>query len=151
MDSVCASVSNALNIANALRKDTIIHVIMEGSPEPPKLLSFHGETLRGMAWDEKSIGEFIRKVLLKSKGMQAGEKREASEGLSIEKKSFEALVKEKLKEGKQVVYLHQEGKDIREAVLKEDIVVVFGDYIGMPRATEGLFGQAGRRESFPGT
>ena len=70
-------------------------------------------------------------------------KREASEGLSIEKKSFEALVKEKLKEGKQVVYLHQEGKDIREAVLKEDIVVVFGDYIGMPRATEGLLDRLG--------
>ncbi|MFA5887766.1 MAG: tRNA (pseudouridine(54)-N(1))-methyltransferase TrmY [Candidatus Nanoarchaeia archaeon] len=143
MDSVCASVSNALNIANALRKDTIIHVIMEGSPEPPKLLSFHGDTLRGMAWDEKSIGEFIRKALLKSKGMQAGETREASEGLSVQKKSFEALVKEKLKEGKQVVYLHQEGKDIREAVLKEDIVVVFGDYIGMPRATEGLLDRLG--------
>jgi len=159
MDSVCASVSNALNIANALRKDTIIHVIMEGSPEPPKLLSFHGDKIRGMAWDEKSIGEFIRKALLKSKGMGQGEKREAAEGhchfvpgpsaleaaegLFVEKKSFEALVKEKLKEGKQVVYLHQEGKDIREAVLKEDIVVVFGDYIGMPRATEGLLDRLG--------
>ena len=88
MDSVCASISNALNIANALRKDTIIHVIMEGSPEPPKLLSFHGETLRGMAWDEKSIGEFIRKVLLKSKGMQAGEKEKLQRGFPSKRKAL---------------------------------------------------------------
>ena len=143
MDSVCASVSNALNIANALRKDTIIHVIMEGSPEPPKLLSFYGDKIKGMAWDEKSIGEFIKKALSKGRGIAPGERREYCEGLVVEKKSFEALVKEKIKEGKQVVYLHQEGKDIRESELKEDIVVVFGDYIGMPRATEGLLDRLG--------
>ncbi|HII15104.1 MAG TPA: tRNA (pseudouridine(54)-N(1))-methyltransferase TrmY [Nanoarchaeota archaeon] len=143
MDSVCASVSNALNIANTLRKDTAIHVVMEGGPEPPKLLSFYGDRLKGMAWDEKSIGEFIKNALAKGKGMEVGEKREFCDGLLVEKKSFEALVKEKIKEGKQVLYLHQEGKDIREAKLHEDIVVVFGDYIGMPRATEGLLDRLG--------
>ncbi|MDI6737510.1 MAG: tRNA (pseudouridine(54)-N(1))-methyltransferase TrmY [Nanoarchaeota archaeon] len=141
MDSVCASVSNALNIANALRKDTIIHVVLEGSPEPPKLLTFCGDRIKGMAWDEKSIGEFIKKALIKARGK--AERIDACEGLFVEKKSFEALVKEKLKDGKQVVYLHHEGKDIREAALKEDIVVVFGDYIGMPRATEGLLDRLG--------
>lgn len=141
MDIVCNSVSNSLNIANKLREDTIIHIVLEGSPEPPKIISFHGNSITGMLWDEKSIAEHIRKALIKSKGQNV--KIKASEGLSVEKKSFEALVKEKFKEGKQVVYLHQEGKDIREAVLKEDIVVVFGDYIGMPRATESLLDRLG--------
>lgn len=141
MDIVCSSVSNALNIANELRKDAVMHVVLEGSPEPPKIISFHGDSVKGMLWDEKSIAESIRKALIKSKGQNG--KIKASEGLFVEKKSFEALVKEKLKEGKQVIYLHQKGKDIREAELKKDIVVVFGDYIGMPRATEGLLDRLG--------
>lgn len=141
MDIVCSSVSNALNIANKLRKDTIMHVVLEGSPEPPKIVSFHGDSITGMLWDEKSIAESIRKALIKSKGQNG--KIKTSEGLFVEKKSFEALVKEKIKEGTQVAYLHQKGKDIREAELKKDIVVVFGDYIGMPRATEGLLDRLG--------
>ncbi|MDD4877815.1 MAG: tRNA (pseudouridine(54)-N(1))-methyltransferase TrmY [Candidatus Nanoarchaeia archaeon] len=157
MDIVCNSVSNALNIANKLREDTVMHVVLEGSPEPPKIISFHGDSIKGMLWDEKSIAEHIRNALLKSKGQSM--KKEISkghchsvpgpstlkvaEGLFVEKKSFEALVKEKVKEGKQVVYLHQDGKDIRETELKKDIVVVFGDYIGMPRATEGLLDRLG--------
>lgn len=143
MDIVCNSVSNALNIANELRKDTVMHVILEGSPEPPKLLSFHGDSIAGMLWDEKSIAVQIRKALLKSKGIKQGEKKEISNGLFAEKKSFEALVKEKIKEGKHVVYLHNKGKDIRKANLKEDITVVFGDCIGMPRATESLLDRLG--------
>lgn len=141
MDIVCNSVSNALNIANKLRKDTVMHVVLEGSPEPPKIASFHGDSITGMLWDEKSIGLTIKKALLKTKG-QSG-KIKISDGLFVEKKSFEALVKEKFSEGKQVVYLHQKGKDIREAELKKDIVFVFGDYIGMPKATESLLDRLG--------
>ncbi|MBU2638701.1 MAG: tRNA (pseudouridine(54)-N(1))-methyltransferase TrmY [Nanoarchaeota archaeon] len=140
MDIVCNSISNALNISNKLRKDTVMHIVLEGSPEPPKIVSFHGDSITGMLWDEKSIASVIRNALLKSKGK---EKIKVSDGLFVEKKSFEALVKERLKQGKQVVYLHQKGKDIREAELKKDIVVVFGDYIGMPRATESLLDRLG--------
>jgi len=42
MDLVCRFVSNALFIANDLRRDTIVHVCMNGANDPPKIISFYG-------------------------------------------------------------------------------------------------------------
>jgi len=132
-----------LNISNALRKDTAIHVVLEGPPEPPKTISFYGAELRGMAWDERSIAEFIKRALSKGRSLAIEESVDVWHGVKIAKKSFEALVKTKAAEGKQIVYLHKKGADIRNAQLHSELVVVFGDYIGMPRATEKLLDRLG--------
>ena len=65
------------------------------------------------------------------------EELDINPGISIAKKSFEQLVKDKSKSN-QLIYLHKEGKDIRKTHLEENSIFIFGDYIGMPRKTEKL-------------
>lgn len=138
MDLVCRCVSSALFISNDLRRDTIIHVVLDGPSDPPKTVSFFGDSLKGMQFDEKNIAEHINEALKKGKNLKLNEEKDLGNGIKISKKSFEVLVKEKFNEGKQLFYLHDKGKDIRETEFKDDVVFVFGDYIGMPRKTEGL-------------
>lgn len=138
MDLVCRCISNALFVSNDMRRDTIIHVVLDGASDPPKTVSFFGSDLKGMQFDEKNIAEHINEALKKGKGLKLNEEKDLGNGIKISKKSFEQLVKEKFTEGKQLFYLHEKGKDIRDVKFEKDVVFVFGDYIGMPRKTEGL-------------
>lgn len=138
MDLVCRCISSALFISNDLRCDTIIHVVLDGPNDPPKTISFFGSDLKGMEFDEKNIAEHINDALKKGKNLKLNEEKDLGNGIKISKKGFEVLIKEKFNEGKQLFYLHDKGKDIRDAKFKKNVVFVFGDFIGMPRKTEGL-------------
>ncbi len=137
MDIVCHCISNALWVAKGLRPDTIIHVNLEGPKNPPKTISFYGEKLKGFAFDEKGIAKFIKFSLEKGEDLKLNESLEVFPGVVVSKRSFESIVKEKSKDY-QLIYLHKKGKNIREFNFKENILVIFGDYIGMPRKTEFL-------------
>ena len=142
MEIVCACISNSLWVSNALRTDTIVHVVLEGPDDAPKIISFFGDRLKGMDYHERGIAEFILTALKKGKGLKLNEERDVSPGITISKKSFEALVKEKSKSS-QLIYLHKKGTDIRNAEFKENVTFVFGDYIGMPHKTESLLDRLG--------
>ncbi|MEK6816242.1 MAG: tRNA (pseudouridine(54)-N(1))-methyltransferase TrmY [Nanoarchaeota archaeon] len=145
MDLVCRCVSNALWISNDLRRDTIIHVAMDGPSLPPKIVSFNGLDLKGVRFDERDIAKHIQEALKRGKPLEINEEADVSPGIKVAKKSFEALVKEKSKTS-QLFYLHKKGGDIREAELKGDVTFVFGDYIGMPRNTESLLDRLGAKK-----
>ena len=134
MDLVCRFVSNTLFIANDLRRDTIVHVCMNGANDPPKIISFYGETLRGIEPDEKSIAIAI-KLVLKEK-LKLNEEKLFPNGIKIQKKAFESLVKEKF--NNQLIYLHPKGEDIRNFKFSDNVVFVLGDHIGLPKKTENL-------------
>jgi len=134
LDLVTRCISSALWLAKGLRHDTIIHVNLEGPKLPPKLISFYGSKLKGFSFDEKGIAKFIKFALEKGKNLELNESLEVHPGIVISKKSFEQLIKEKA--NYQIIYLHKKGKDIREFKFRENILFVFGDYIGMPRKTE---------------
>lgn len=145
MDLVCRCVSNALWISNDLRRDTIIHVVMDGPSLPPKIVSFNGLDLRGVSFDERDIARHIQEALKKGKLLEINQEMGVSPGIKVAKKSFEALVKEKSKTS-QLFYLHKKGADVRETELKGDVTFVFGDYIGMPRNTESLLDRLGAKK-----
>ncbi|MEK6834766.1 MAG: tRNA (pseudouridine(54)-N(1))-methyltransferase TrmY [Nanoarchaeota archaeon] len=134
LDLVTRCISSALWIAKGLRNDTIIHVNLEGPKYPPKIISFYGEKLKGFYFDEKGIAKFIKHALEKGKDLKLNESLEVYPGIIVSKKSFEQLIKEK--QDYQIIYLHNKGKDIREFKFKENVLFVFGDYIGMPWKTE---------------
>ena len=134
LDLVARCISSALWVAKGLREDTIIHVNLEGPRFPPKIISFYGAKLRGFYFDEKGIAKFIKLALEKGQDLKLNESLEVYSGIIVAKKSFEQLIKEK--QNYQIIYLHKKGEDIREFKFKENILIVFGDYIGMPRKTE---------------
>ncbi|MFH1211395.1 MAG: tRNA (pseudouridine(54)-N(1))-methyltransferase TrmY [Candidatus Woesearchaeota archaeon] len=142
MDLVCRTISNALWISNDLRKDTAIHVAMNGPPCPPKMISFFGENLSGILPDERSIGLAVKTTLKAGMDLKLEEKKEAFPGIAVAKKSFESLIKEKSKTS-QLVYLHPKGKDLREFKFEKDVCFVLGDFIGLPPKTEKLLDRLG--------
>ncbi len=144
MDLVCRCISNALWISNDLRRDTIIHVVMDGPSLPPKIVSFSGLELRGVSFDERDIARHIKEALMKGKPLEINEEADVSPGIKVAKKSFEALVKEKSNTS-QLFYLHKKGNDIREVKFEGDVTFVFGDYIGMPKNTESLLDRLGAK------
>jgi tRNA (pseudouridine54-N1)-methyltransferase len=132
MDLVCRCISSALFISEAVRKDTSIHVVLNGPPSPPKTVSFFGNEIRGLYPDERTIASFIKIALRKSFKLE----KEALvlPGLKISRKSFEELIKERKE--KQLIYLHKDGEDFREFEFKENPVIILGDHKGLDKKTE---------------
>jgi tRNA (pseudouridine54-N1)-methyltransferase len=147
IDLVCRCISNSLFISNHMREDSVIHVCLNGAPAElsPKIISFYGKDLRGMEWDEKNIAIFIKKALDAGKNLKLGEEKQVESGLIVSKKAFETLIKEKSQEKKELFYLHEKGKDIRDIKFNndKDYVFIFGDFIGIPTNTEKLLKRLG--------
>jgi len=145
MDLVCRTISNALWISKDLRRDTIIHIAMNGPNSSPKIISFYGETLKGLEPDERTIAKYIKLTLKEGLKLKLNEEIEVSAGIKISKKAFESLVKEKSKTS-QLIYLHPKGEDLRKFNFKKDVTFILGDYIGLPRKTEKLLDRLGAKK-----
>jgi len=134
IDLVCRAVSSALWTSDHLRTDTIIHIVLNGPSNPPKIISFFGDKLKNVDPDEISIAKFIILALKKGRNLNLNEEIDVSEGIKVSKKSFEKLLKEK--SHNQLIYLHEKGNDIRKIKFKEDVVFILGDNLGLPKKTE---------------
>ncbi len=135
MDAVCATISNALWVSGDIRKDTIMHVVLEGPSNGPRMITFTGSEMKGMWSDERSIAGYIISALQRGTFLQLNEEAHVRKGIHIAKKSFERLVWEKSNQYKQVIFLDKDGKDIREFPFMKDFVVVFGAPEGLPPKT----------------
>lgn len=142
MDLVCRSVLGALCVSNGIRKDTIIHVAMNGPKFPPKIVSFYGESIVGIEPDEKCVAKFIRSALKVGIRLGLNEEKEVCRGVRVAKRSFESFVKEKAKT-KKVYYLHPKGADVRNVGFGEDAVFVLGDSRGLIGKSENLLNSIG--------
>lgn len=133
MDSVCATISNTLWVSDDIRKDTIMHVVLEGPNNGPKAISFFGNEVRGLRSDERSIGEYIKMALQKGADLQLNEETHVRTGIKVAKKSFERLLWER--SNKQIIVLDSSGKDIRNFSFAKNFVVVIGSIEGLPPKT----------------
>jgi len=127
MDLVARCVCSALWISHDLRRDSCIHVVACGSPNPPVVISFYGNRLRGVSPDERNIAAWIKKTLARKR---------KNPGINIRKLSFQQLVEELASEGNIFYVLHEKGRDIVRVKLKADPVFILGDHIGLPRKEE---------------
>ena len=125
MDLVCRCISNALCTADHLRKDTKIYVVLEGPPTPPITLLFDGTLIQQLDFDERNIAQHIQGAL-KGKTMM---------GVTVQKKSFEKVVRD-LSKDSQLVCLHEKGEDLRLAPFTDNVTFIFGDFLGLPPKTE---------------
>jgi tRNA (pseudouridine54-N1)-methyltransferase len=142
MDEVCRCVSSALFLSGTLRRDSAIYCCLQGPKSPPKVVSFFGETIRGIRPDELSIARLIKQALHEGLRLSLDEHAELTSGLGVAKRSFEAQLREL--EG-QLLYLHPRGEDIRSLPLERDCVFVLGDQIGLPRKAELFLERLGAR------
>jgi tRNA (pseudouridine54-N1)-methyltransferase len=153
IDTICASVANALWISEDMRKDTNIHVVMEGPDKGPKTISFFGSELRGVHYDERSLALIIKEALRRGENLSLNEEAHVRAGVKVAKKSFERLVWERTlqqvelkKPCPQLVVLDKDGEDIRKAQLSRNVLFVFGSAEGLPPKTESLMKEMGAKK-----
>jgi tRNA (pseudouridine54-N1)-methyltransferase len=128
MDIVCNVIISVFFISNQMRDDVRLHLIFDGGPNNPRHLVL--ESNSEMPISKKNVAGLIKRMLYKAKNSEG--LIEIFPGASIEKKSFEKLVKDLDKEGKDVLLLGSNGKDIRDFDLKGNEVFIIGDQDGFP-------------------
>ncbi len=126
MDILCRCVNAALFLSHDLRRDVRVYLVLKGG-SPEKLIRFDGSEVRYLSPDERSAASLIKKALEKN----AQEFwTESTPGVSIRKGDLADLFKEL---NKKVIYLREDGADIRGKKFKnsEEPVFVLGDHEGL--------------------
>jgi len=129
MDIVCNVIISVFFVSNAMRDDVKLHLIFDGGPNNPRHLVL--ESNKEMPISKKNVAGLIKRMLYKAKDEEG--LREICPGCSIEKKSFERLIKELDAEGKDVLLLDDKGEDVRDVDLDKEPVFIIGDYEGFPK------------------
>ena len=121
LDVLLRCINAAFFLSGDIRRDTEIYLVLLGEPEPPKTIHLIGSELKYLNPDERSTGALIRNALMKE--IKNGEIK-STPGIYVSKKTFEELLKG-LKA--QIIYLREDGEDIRNADLQDNAVFVLGD------------------------
>ena len=131
MDILCRCVNAALFLSHDLRRDVRVYLVLKGGSQP-KLILFDGSEVRYLSPDERSAASLIKKALEKN----AQEFwTESTPGVSIRKGDLAGLLAELNKTqntgtGKKIIYLREDGMDIRGKKFEEPVFVL-GDHEGL--------------------
>jgi len=128
MDIAIHSIIQALFLSHDFRRDTIIHLVFYGMPDPPKHIEI--QITEDLEISKKNLAKLIQKILYK---YQEGQKKEVLPGCFIEKKSLLKVIEELHDSGKEIFILDKRGEDIRKAEIKDNPVFLLGDQEGLPR------------------
>lgn len=135
MDILCRCVAQALFISHGIRKDVEVYLLLLGEPDPPKVIRIVGSEVKYMAPDERNIAGLLRKALTVDAG---NEWMKSSPGIYIARKSLSELLDE-LSSKYQVIYLREDGEDIRNAAKDLDNpLFVLGDHLGLNEELESI-------------
>lgn len=125
LDIVYECAVASLFLSHGIRKNVVFHALLSGSPSPPLHITVYGAALRDVRTDQGTWEKILRKIL--SGGQHPG--------ITVDKTSFEALIKEKAEEG--VIYVLEEGgKDIFDVKVSENCIFILGDHVGLPKKVE---------------
>ncbi len=140
LDIVAHCIVSSFFKSHALRRDVIFHIILNGPPKPPLYMRIDGKIVYDLRCDEITIGDIIKNVL-------SGKEHK---GFSLEKKSFQEIIKELSKEN-EIYVLEEKGEVISKIKFKENSVFVIGDQVGLPKKEEGFVLRYGKKISLGNT
>jgi tRNA (pseudouridine54-N1)-methyltransferase len=132
MDIMCRCVAQALFISHGIRRDTSVCLVLKGEPDPPKSILISGDSVRYLAPDERNVGGIIRKALSLS---LTNEWIKSTPGVYVARKDIGDILKE-IKKDFRILYLREDGIDIRKSRFGEKTAFVLGDHIGLTEKDE---------------
>ena len=136
LDIVYECIITSLFLSHGIRRDITFHAILNGPPNPPLHVQIDGGKLYDVRTDVNTWQQILRNVI-------AGK---SHPGISVDKTSFEALLKTKA--ARQSVYVLEEGgKRVAETALRDNGVFVLGDHVGLPKKTESFALRFGEKVS----
>lgn len=115
-------INSAFFLSHDIRRDAEVHLILQGPPAPPKTIRLVGSELKYLNPDERSTAALVRNALMQK---IAGEER-ATPGFYISNRSYRDVLS-LLPKGDQIVYLKENGTDIRDFRFEKDVTFVLGD------------------------
>ncbi len=127
LDIVHECIISSLFLSHGLRRNVVFHTVLNGPPNPPLHIQIDGATIYDVRTDMHTWQSIIKKVI----------SGKLHPGISINKTSFEALLKAKA-ETDPIYVLEEGGKDISNTELSENCVFVLGDHVGLPKKAEAF-------------
>ncbi|NLX48250.1 MAG: tRNA (pseudouridine(54)-N(1))-methyltransferase TrmY [Euryarchaeota archaeon] len=133
LDVLLRCINSAFFLSHDIRKDVEVILVLQGPPAPARTIRLVGSELRYLNPDERSTGALIRNALMKD---PRSEER-STPGIYVSSRTFPDVLG-LLGEGTEVVYLKEDGSDIRETELPEDVTFVLSDHMDLTPDEEGL-------------
>jgi tRNA (pseudouridine54-N1)-methyltransferase len=135
VEVITQSIVSALFISKDLRQDVVFHVVLEGAPDPPKIVSLDSSSLFHLeGFDDREIAAVLRRALEGGRNLVREETRQVDSGLTVSRTSFEHLVRD-VGERTPLYLLSKRGTDLRQVELSDDCCFLLTDHIPMQRKT----------------
>ncbi|MDR1404251.1 MAG: tRNA (pseudouridine(54)-N(1))-methyltransferase TrmY [Candidatus Methanoplasma sp.] len=135
LDILVRCVNSAFFLSHDVRRDTQLYLVLQGGRDAPKTVRFSGTDVRYLNPDERSTSSLIRNALLKK--IPEGDETKSSPGVYVSKMSFGDVVSLLSKKGN-IVYLKEDGTDIRECAVPQDPVFIISDNTDLTAEEEEL-------------
>ena len=135
MDIALNVIISCFFLSHDIRKDTKLHLIFEGRPNPPVHISIEYD--ENLPLSKKDVAGLIKRVLFKCP-REKGKIINVFPGVFVEKKSLNELIEELDSQEKNIFLLDKKGEDIREIKFKGNEVFLLGDHDGFPSDKKSL-------------
>ncbi len=119
LDILLRCVNSAFMLSHDLRRDTELYLILLGPPRPPKTVQLVGPELRHLNPDERSTAALLRRAL------RSPSEGESSPGIYVERRGLSHLL---ARLGPGLIYLREEGEDIRRVTLPTPSTFLLSDH-----------------------
>jgi tRNA (pseudouridine54-N1)-methyltransferase len=130
LDILVRCVTAALHVSHGIRRDTVITLLLQGPPGPPRTLRFVGSDLRGLNPDERSTAARIRNALEYEGRLE----REVSPGLHAGASTLAEIVRN----GAPLLVMDEQGKDLRGLALPPEPTFLLSDHEGLTLEERGM-------------
>jgi tRNA (pseudouridine54-N1)-methyltransferase len=131
LDILLRCVNSVFFLSHGIRRDSEVYLVLEGEPSPPRTIRISGAEVRYLNPDERSTGSLIRNALLKAGDGEV----KASPGIYVSKRSFKEVIDD-LSSKSQLVYLKEDGADVRGQAFGEDVTFVTSDHMDLTPSEE---------------
>lgn len=136
LDIVHECIVASFFLSHGLRRNVIFHTVLNGPSQPPAHLEIKGKELFDVRTDTETWKRILKKILNGKTHL----------GISIDKTSFEALIKAKAGSA-QIYVLEEGGTDIEEIDIPTNSLFVLGDHVGLPKKVENFVLRYGEKVS----
>ncbi len=133
MDVLLRCINSAFFLSHDLRKDVEVILILLGPPGPARTIRLVGQELRYLNPDERSTGALIRNALMKD--IRSEER--STPGIYISARNFQDVLG-LLEQDTELVYLKEDGQDLRLAEIPENVTFVLSDHMDLTVDEESL-------------
>lgn len=145
LDVLLRCLRSALLVSHGVRRDTMVYLVLLGSPEAPRVLRIDGNDIRFLRPDERALALLVQKALGRDlPSAEGGAFVTIRPGLARAAGGLEAVIADLGPSGSAIYILEEDAPDVRVGTFEsEDVVVFVGDNHGFDEASRARIGALG--------